>query len=65
MIIPTFSGDPMSYQRFIRAFEDNVERVISDDASRLARLAQQCEGEAARVIECCMLNATGVRIPTG
>ena len=43
VIIPTFSGDPMSYQRFIRAFEDNVERVISDDASRLARLAQQCE----------------------
>ena len=55
VIIPTFSGDPMSYQRFIRDFEDNVERVISDDASRLARLAQQCEGEAARIIECCML----------
>ena len=38
VIIPTFSGDPISYQRFIRAFEDNVERVISDDASRLARV---------------------------
>ena len=45
----------MSYQRFIRAFEDNVERVISDDAARLARLAQQCTGEAARVIDSCML----------
>ena len=55
MIIPTFSSDPMSYKHFIRAFKDNVERVISDDASRLARLAQQCEGKAAHVIECCML----------
>ena len=29
--------------------------MISKDASRLARLAQQCTGEAARVIECCLL----------
>ena len=45
--IPLFDGNPMSYNRFIRAFEDNVERVIDDDASRLARLAQQCTGGSA------------------
>ena len=53
--IPTFNSNPMSYQHFIRAFEDNVKWVISDNATRLAWLSQQCTSEAARVIECCML----------
>ena len=53
--IPAFNGDPMSYSRFIRAFEHNIERVITDDASRMAHLTQLCQGEAARVIECCVL----------
>ena len=27
--LPTFKGDPMQYHIFMRAFDDNVERVIS------------------------------------
>ena len=49
--LPTFKGDPMQYHIFMRAFDDNVERVISDPSSKLARLMQLCTGEAARVIQ--------------
>ena len=53
--LPTFKGDPMQYHIFMRAFDDNVERVISDPSSKLARLMQLCTGEAARVIQGCTL----------
>ena len=53
--LPTFKGDPMQYHMFMRAFDDNVERVISDPSSKLARLMQSCTGEAARVIQGCTL----------
>ena len=45
----------MQYHIFMRAFDDNVERVISDPSSKLARLMQLCAGEAARVIQGCTL----------
>ena len=53
--LPTFKGDPMQYHIFMRAFDDNVERVISDPSSKLACLMQLCTGEAARVIQGCTL----------
>ena len=53
--LPSFNGDPMMYTQFMRAFEDNVERVISDDAARLSRLMQLCTGDASGAIEGCML----------
>ena len=53
--LPTFKGDPMQYHIFMRAFGDNVERVISDPSSKLALLMQLCTGEAARVIQGCTL----------
>ena len=53
--LPTFKGDPMQYHIFMRAFDDNVERVISDPSSKLARLMQLCTREAARVIQGCTL----------
>ena len=53
--LPTFKGDPMQYHIFMRAFDDNVERVISDPSSKLARLVQLCTGEAGRVIQGCTL----------
>ena len=40
---------------FMRVFDDNVERVISDPSSKLARLVQLCTGEAGRVIRGCTL----------
>ena len=53
--IKPFSGDPLEYARFTRMFQDNVERVLTDNVSRLARLAQLCTGEAAEVVDSCML----------
>ena len=53
--LPTFKGDPMQYHIFMRAFDDNVGRTISDPSSKLARLMQLCTGEAARVIQGCTL----------
>ena len=53
--LPMFKGDPMQYHIFMRAFDDNVERVISDPSSKLARLVQLCTGEAGRVIQGCTL----------
>ena len=53
--LPSFKGDPMQYHTFMRAFDDNVERVISDPSSKLVRLVQLCTGDAARVIQGCTL----------
>jgi len=53
--LPKFSGEPLEYHPFIRAFEENVEKTLCDDGARLARLTQLCTGEAARVIRCCSL----------
>jgi hypothetical protein len=53
--LPKFSGEPLEYHPFIRAFEENVEKTLHDDGARLARLIQLCTGEAARVIRCCSL----------
>ena len=53
--LPTFKGDPMQYHIFMRAFDDNVGRTISDPSSKLARLMQLCTGEVARVIQGCTL----------
>ena len=47
-----FTGDPMQYHAFIRSFEENVEKMLSDDGARLARLIHLCKGEAGRAIRC-------------
>jgi len=53
--IPQFNGSPMQYFPFIKAFEDNVERVVPDHASRLTRLLQYCTGSAKHLIQCCAM----------
>ena len=45
-----FTGDPMQYHAFVRSFEENVEKMLSDDGARLARLIHLCKGEAGRAI---------------
>ena len=47
-----FNGDPLQYAPFMRAFEESVEKVVSSNAARLTRLANLCEGEAAKAIAC-------------
>ena len=53
--VPTFDGSPMQYFPFIKAFEDNVERVVTEHSSRLTRLIQYCTGSAKRLIQCCAM----------
>ena len=53
--LPQFDGDPMKYFPFIGSFEDNVEKTLIDNSSRLACLVQLCTWDAARVIEFCNL----------
>ena len=53
--IPTFDGSPMQYFPFIKAFEDNVERVVPEHSSRLTRLLQYCSGPAKQLIQCCSM----------
>ena len=53
--MPKFEGDPMGYFAFIRAFEENVDKLLDDDGSKLARLTQLCTGKAARAIQCCSM----------
>ena len=45
----------MQYHAFVRSFEENVEKMLSDDGARLARLIHLCKGEAGRAIRCCSL----------
>ena len=53
--IPTFSGDPLKYFVFIRAFEENVEKNVGDSAPRLARLIQYCTGNALALLQGCAI----------
>ena len=53
--ISTFDGDPMAYFSFIRAFEENVEKLLDEEGSKLARLIQLCTGKAARALQCCSM----------
>ena len=50
-----FHGDPVLYHSFIRSFEENVEKMLSDDGALLAHLIHLCKGEAGRAIRCCNL----------
>ena len=53
--IPVFAGDPLKYYVFIRAFEENVEKYVTDSASRLARLIQSCSGRALALLQGCAI----------
>ena len=53
--IPKFSGDPLSYWNFIRAFTSGVVRYTSDATNRLSYLLHYCEGEAHELIEHCSM----------
>ena len=45
----------MGYFPFIRAFEENVEKLLDDEGSKLVRLMQLCTGKAARALQCCSM----------
>ena len=51
----TFDGNPTRYHRFIKNFEVNIERKITDDNIRLSYLIQYCTGSAREAIENCVI----------
>ena len=51
--IVKFDGDPLMYWLFIRSFENNVDRVLVDNTSKLTRLIYYCTGKALKAIQCC------------
>ena len=52
-----FSGQPLDYARFIRAFRMNVQSVCNDPGKLLVHLYNSCEGDARAAIEPYLLMA--------
>jgi hypothetical protein len=48
-----FSGDPLQYWPFIRAFEAALEKETVESSAKLARLIYYCSGKPKQVIESC------------
>ena len=53
--ILTFNGDSVTYYKFIRCFETNIQDRLSDSSLRLSYLIQYCTGEAKESIEDCVI----------
>ena len=53
--IPLFDGSPLMYYPFMRAFEENVEKVVTDSSSRLTRLVKYCTGKAGTLVKGCLI----------
>ena len=50
-----FDGNPLTYLKFISAFESTIEAVEHDDKVKLLYLIQYCSGKAKSIIEYCLL----------
>ena len=48
-----FDGEPTEYWLFINSFDSIVDKATVDDAIKLNRLFEYCEGKAAKVIKPC------------
>ncbi|CAB3981354.1 PREDICTED: uncharacterized protein LOC107342904, partial [Paramuricea clavata] len=52
--IPTFDGDPIEFQNFIRAFETLIELKTDSDSARLYYLVQYTAGDARELMKSCL-----------
>ncbi|KAK0144588.1 hypothetical protein N1851_017041 [Merluccius polli] len=52
--IPTFSGDPLDYNVFVRAFEHGVESRTESSKDRLYFLEQFTTGQPKELIKICL-----------
>lgn len=52
--VPTFSGDPIKYWRFIRAFQKVIESKTTSDSARLYHLIQYTSGEVQELVSSCL-----------
>ena len=52
--VPTFSGDPIEYWGFIRAFQNVIESKTASDKARLYYLVQYRSGEVQELVSSCL-----------
>ena len=52
--VPTFSGDPVEYWGFIRAFQNVIESKTASDSARLYYLVQYTSGEVQELVSSCL-----------
>ena len=52
--VPTFTGNPMEYWKFIRAFENLIENKTSSHSARLYYLVQYTSGEVKELVRSCL-----------
>ena len=52
--VPVFSGDPMDYQTFIRAFENLIEANTDSNSARLYYLIQYTQGDVKELMKSCL-----------
>jgi hypothetical protein len=52
--IPTFDGDPIEFQNFIRDFETLIELKTDSDSARLYYLIQYTAGDARELMKSCL-----------
>ena len=53
-VVPTFSGNPIDYWPFIRAFENLIETMTSSESARLYYLVQYTTGEVQELVKSCL-----------
>ena len=53
--LKTFSGNPLDYWIFIKAFDSTVGQSTVEDADKLNRLLEYCTGKAEKVISPCAI----------
>ena len=61
--IPVFSGNPIEYWTFIRAFENLIDKKTTSESARLYYLVQYTSGEVQELVKSClsMSEETGYR----
>ena len=52
--VPTFSGDPIEYWGFVRAFQNVIESKTTSDSARLYYLVQYTSGEVQELVSSCL-----------
>ena len=52
--VPIFSGDPVGYSDFLRAFENLIESKTSDPSARLYYLVQFTSGDVKELMRSCL-----------
>ena len=61
-VLPSFSGDPLTYWPFINAFDACVDYEGLNERVKLTQLLQCCKGRTKSAIECCSLAKNGYQL---